>query len=386
MAKKNPERAREVHEQLAAAGLGDCVSPTELEIAFGRATDLDLAIAHRLATIATPESAEVLLRIDRSAAKDVRKEIKRSLYRLEQRGVEIPRPAAEPRTASTTSGVEGYVSAFDGRGDRLVWLVKPRPGNVVHLFAVVNDPIGLREIALNRLTRRALREIQAELQSKHDIRLVAVDWRHADLLLWRALEWARQGGRSVDGDYPSLRSQLTSEAVLRDMSSPIAGFADSLPVEDVHLVDSAELLIEPELRTWLMDDDLAQQAVQQLAEVRDSPLVLNDAQLLERFDAVNERFIDRAFGGELRLSWERRLREMAYYFDQTSRPVRALQAAAVALALQRGDVLSQIPFCSIYVRRTVGLYFDETEKKEEQSRESSLVITPDQMRRTPRRG
>lgn len=384
MAKKLPDRLRAGEARLSESGVGADAGVDQLAEAVGRDADIDLAIVHRLGAVATPASAELLRRIERDASKDLRKEIKRSLYRLEQRGVEVPAPArTEPKRAPVSAGIEGYVSAFDGRGDRLVWLVKPRPGSVLHLFAVVNDPRGLREVALNRLTRKGLREIQSELRSKHDIRFVTVDWRHADRALQLGLEWAHARGEAVDGDYPALRAQLTGEPPAPDLP-PILDQARLVP-SDQDLVDSAEILLEPEMRTWLLSEELAGKAVEELVEIRNSPLVLNDAQLTERFEAVNDRIVEQAFGGELLVSWQRRLEEMAYYFAKTSRPDRARQAAAAAQALRAGRSLSEIPFCAIYVRRTLGMYMAETEQRQEEERQSSLIVTPDQLRRKQRR-
>jgi len=57
----------------------------------GRHADADLAIAARLGTHAEPASVETLLALEAgSTDKLVRKEVRRSLYRLEQRGVTIP--------------------------------------------------------------------------------------------------------------------------------------------------------------------------------------------------------------------------------------------------------------------------------------------------------
>ncbi len=35
-----------------------------------------------------------------------------------------------------------------GHGDQMVWIVKPRPGGILHLYATINDGEGLREIDL----------------------------------------------------------------------------------------------------------------------------------------------------------------------------------------------------------------------------------------------
>lgn len=380
MAKKLPDRVRAGEARLSESGVSADASPADLAEVVGRDGDMDLAIVHRLGSIASTESAEVLRRIEQDAPREVRKEVKRSLYRLEQRGVDVPAAPPPPRRVSLAAGIEGYVSAFDGRGDRLVWMVKPRPGNVLHLFAVVNDPGGLREVALNRLSRKGLREIQSELEEKHDIRFVSVDWRHADRTLQLGLEWAHAQGNSVDGDYPAVRAQLTSDPLPGD--SPVEHDEWTPASDEKDFADCAEIFLEPELRTWLLSEELSRKAVAELVEVRNSPLVLNDAQLTERFNAVNDGIVEDAFGGDLRASWPRRLEEMAYYFAKTSRLERARQAAAAAGAMRDGRPLSEIPFCDIYVRRTLGMYMSETEKQQEEERKSSLIVTPDQLRRS----
>lgn len=394
MGRQTADRLRDGDSKLSAAGIGSEATPKELEAALGRDVDVDFAIVHRLGGVASEEAIEILHRIAHTAGqgreaketKDLRKEIKRSLYRLEQRGLVAPPLAVEARpTPAIAAGIEGYVSAFDGRGDRLVWLVKPRPGSVLHLFGVVNDPSGLREVAANRLSRKALREIQEELRRKHEIRLVDVDWRWADFVMHRALDWARALGGAVEGDYNGLRSQLTAEPVRSDLPGPIERMRSVPPPDDQQLVDSAEILLEPEMRTWVLDEDLAQRAIDELVEIRKSPLVLNEAQVTERFDAVNSGAVDAAFGGERRASWQRRLEETAYYFDRTSRPLRAAQAAAAARALGEGHSPADIPFCDIYVRRTLGMYLGAAEKQEEEMQQSSLIVTPDQLRKSRRR-
>lgn len=383
MAKPNPDQLHGAGElRLEEWGLERAATVAELAAVLHRDVAADVAIAHRLGAMASPESAECLQRLEReSADKRVRKEAKRALYRLQQRGVQAPQapPDAAPAPATGPS-IEGYMTAVDGRGDQLVWLVKPQPGALAHLFAVINDPEGLRETALNAVTRKTLKSLRAALEEKHELRLVEVDWRYADFLIHRAFEWSRARGTRMSGDYPALRAQLTHQAPPESMP-PIAlarVSAAALEADPMLLGQSPSLLEEPELRTWFLPPDEIKPFLDELSSVKESPLVLNRAQQQERFEEIILRAIDTVFGGERRPAWARRLYEMGYYFAVTRRPAPADQAVAVARALEGGAAPRDIPFSAHLVRASLAFFFQRALEQEEEHEKTSLVLTPQQ--------
>jgi hypothetical protein len=390
MGKPNPDPLLEAGERLLAQwSVGATATTAELAGVLHRDAVADAAIAHRLGAIASDESARLLDQLEREAHdKRVRKEAKRALYRLHQRGI---RPPAAPQSAAapaTAPPIEGYVSPVDGNGDQLVWLVKPQPGGVAHLFAVVNDPGGLREVALNSVTRKALKSIRAELERKHELRLVEVDWHHADYLMHRAFEWARASGARMGGDYPALRAQFSRvpPPAALPARAPARGAAAAPQRDEAQLAQSADLLEEPEFRTWFFGAEQLAPYLEELAGVKDSPLVLNRVQQQERFEAVIVGAIDALFGGDARPSWARRLHEMSHYFAATRRPAQAAQAAAVARALEGGGAAREIPFCAHLVRASLAFFFQAALAEEEEREKTSLVLTPQQAlaRRQPR--
>jgi hypothetical protein len=391
MAKPSPEQLQEAGEQrLAEWQLGSAATAAELAAVLHRDVAADVAIAHRLGAIASPESAELLQRLERDAAdKRVRKEAKRALYRLQQRGVELPEqsPEAAPAAAAVPA-IEGYLSPVDGRGDQLVWLVKPQPNALAHLFAVINDPEGLRETALNAVTRKTLKSLRAALEEKHEIQLVEVDWHYADFLVHRAFEWARTRGTRMSGDYPALRAQLTRLPAPESMppSAVARVSAAALAAEETLIAQSPSLLETPELRTWFLTVEQLKPWLDELGGVKDSPLVLNRAQQQERFEEIIVRAIDAIFGGEARASWTRRLYEMGYYYSATRRPAQADQAVAVARALESGRAPHDVAFCANLVRASLAFFFQRAIEHEEEQAKTSLVLTPQQvMQRRERR-
>src|SRR5205085_3343247 len=122
----------------------------------------------------------------RAGWKPVAKAVRGALYRFTQRGVAVPDPRAaeEAPRLRARSGIEGYVSAVDGRGDRLVWIVRPRrEGGLAVLTAILNEPGGLRDVALAEMSRKTLRRMERDLQARHHLRMVAADGAYCDALL-----------------------------------------------------------------------------------------------------------------------------------------------------------------------------------------------------------
>ena len=250
---------------------------------------------------------------------------------------------------------------------------------MLHLFGVVNDPDGLREVALHSLTRKALKAMRAELEQRHELRLVAVDWRHADFLLKRGFTWAQAHGARTEGDYPALRAQFVR------LPAPEASPLAMPPSDAAALAASAEMLAEPELRTWFRPVEELTPALEELAAVKDSPLVLNELQQQDRFEEIIGRAIDGIFGADHRPVWVRRLGELARYFAAARKPERAAQAQAVATALAGDAAPREVPFCAQLVRASLAYFFQVAAAQERERERTSLLVTPQQAQRPPGR-
>lgn len=307
-------------------------------------------------------------------ARALRKSLRRALFRLEQRGVPVPRVAQEPaRPLAGGPELDGLVSAFDGRGDRLIWLLRAHAaGGTLLAAAEVNEPAGLRSVHLAEVSRKELRSIRERLQRETGLRLVPADWRVLDALVVEGQERAAAPDRARD--YLRVRPQLVNEAPIAP-AEPRSGLA-APPTEAERpalLARSADLLALPELRTWWPHADAAAPFVDEIAALRDSPLVLNRVQQEERLQAVLVRAAATLYPRD---PLARRLDGTAYVLAETGRVPAARQALATAQALRAGAGVDEIPLVRALVQQGIGAIFASEQSRREEERKGSLVLTP----------
>lgn len=343
----------------------------------------DLALIALLGDYPVPEAAQALVAWEtKTSDKNLRREIHRSLYKLAQKGIQADRPVQEPvRSIFAPVEPEGYLSTMDGRGDRLVWLVKPRAGGGLHyLSALVNEPEGMRYVDAAEATRKAMRMMRDDLSTKHQITMIETDWRYCDFLMHEGYERAiARNGKAVES-YPALRSHLLSTPV-QPVGIPLpAGLhLNTIATDENLLATSVQLFEEPELQRWLLDHEQAHHYTDQIAQAQESTLVLNRHQQQDRVQTVIDKAIIEVFAEENGRSYARRLEESALHFAATKRIEAAKRALAVSLALKRSEHGGKgIPFCEELVRQSIAMHYQEERQKEQEESQGSLIMKPAQ--------
>jgi hypothetical protein len=380
--------AREAQAAATLARLG--LDPEAIRAGRVPATELaahlagpeGLALAGALGEFATPEVAALLVELEPGiGARPVRKEVRRALYRLRQRGVPVPQPTAPSlaATAAAPPAAEGLLSAFDARGDRVIWIVRPLPaGASLLVLAQLNEPGGLRDLHVSEGTKKQLRTVRQRMEAESGFRLVPADWRTLDALLVEAHERAAASER--ERDYLRVRPRLTSEPP-RPPAEPVSRRAPPPGADEVPALaaGSATLLDEVELRGWYPPAEAAAPFVEEIRTVRASPLVLSRPAEAERVREVLRRAAAILFPPVV---LARRLEGTAYVLAETGRISAARQALAVARVLgERPADALEVPLVAALVERGVGSLLAETTAREEEERQSALVVTPGQFLR-----
>jgi hypothetical protein len=367
--------------QLRECGFDPAATPAEaiakLEALRGAAGVSDTAIVRALASIATAESAAALLRMEAHAAGALRREIRRALFKLRQRGIEPPAgetPAPDTSAASSAAseiGLSALLSPADADGARVVWIMKARPGaGLRRLWGLVSERDGLFGINLANLNRKELRHERADLERRAGVSMIDADWRVADFILCDAWRRTPESHRGEVRNFFALRTELIAQSPPSDLKHPVYDeFAAALAHEP-----SPDLMKEPEIAAWPIAPATVKPYADEIGSLRNSVIVLSRVQQEERVVTVVERAIAELLRGEIGTRLRRHLEDTAYYFARTGRRPQAAWAAAAAARLRDGADLKRGAFFQAFMRAQLGAIIAEEEQH--QREEPRLIMTP----------
>ncbi len=349
---------------------------------FGADPVVSLAVAHVLGRVRDAASVSALKDLEqRAGSKEVRREIRRSLFKLAQGGLSSDKPGAAAGEGganfSLAPEIEGYLSSVTGGGSRMVILTRPQPGGgLLVMQAAVNDRRGLERLAGNVIRRKELRQMMDDMKTRLDVSLTPVPWEYADWLMHDAYGKVKDSPGEGVSDYPRLRTHLTG-AKPAQRAHPVYDLVDAAGIGSTALSETSEkLLEEPEFRTWFVEKDLLEPYLQRLEEAEQSRIVLNPMQKEERFRSIVREAVEGIFlGAETRAVFEGRLEDAALHLHVSGQEEKARDILGVALAIRRGDLgRLGVPLLEALVMRSLGLH--EAQEKQEAEEEPSLIVKP----------
>jgi hypothetical protein len=384
--KSHEEEIRRGLASLRDAGLLlDALAPDlvpRLKGEFGKGRDTDLAVIFCLGRIFDAAALDALGEIDRqSDDRDIKKELKRALFKLRQKGLAAPEARSETAKPaplfSAEPEIEAYMSAVDGGGGQLIWIVKPQPNHGLQVIqAMVHDRGGLVRIGGAHMRRKDLRQTFQDIKERHEVTMIPIPWQFADQRIYEGYERAKAAGQGGLEDFHELRSLIASGKP-RAAPHPIYEKLDATEArQGAWREQSRRLLDEPELRYWIVADDWVPAFLPQLQEAATSRLVLNPLQKEERFNAIVRDAVKTLCTGENGQAFKRRMEDMALYFLETDRPDAARLSLAVALQAGEGDPGPlDVSFLTGLMQKSFAFFMSEEKtKKEEDS--PSLIIKP----------
>ena len=304
---------------------------------------------------ATPERlAAIRLAFPQKA---VHKAVKRTLFKLKQKGISTPPMEPEEGPSFSFSGEEpsAYVGPIDGAGNRPVLLVIPQRVSGVDLaMGVVGDKSGIIDFVYDRYGRKKAKEIREGFFSKIPY-MVETTLIHAAAVLERAYALEKENPGHGAGEYIRLRPWLLQKA--EDLDSH--ALSDSLPFGPVSPAVLTESQIQKLLRhklmaSWALDPETLGTLMEEISKVEESPIFISETQRREHIGKIKEEGLAKIFGDRELENLRNRLEETAYVFFKIGEEAFARLCVAAASSLDVKDPFLKInPLLNALVDRTL---------------------------------
>ncbi len=293
-----------------------------------------------LAETATQDAAVALQKLSESTRdKDTSSRIRKALFRLKNKGVEIEKlPDTGVRTAQRT-GYPDYVhavaSAVDGRGQMLLWLARSRvPRGRYLVQARLHRGRGIVEFTDAEMSAKEVRDVFRRISEISTLASYEVPAGYAIWLLERGQR------ENEEAETPLPRGFTHSKLMLDPLSE-----ADAYPLEGPHPVRAIVSPLEEdesrmEARTmfshrpfwgWLMDVERVEPYFQEFLESMESQVALDERQKEERLlqiveNGAKEMFQDAA----LRERISGQLEDNGYIFHRAGDEAMARECVTLA--------------------------------------------------------
>jgi len=349
---------------------------------LGKDSKVDERIAESLGTLVHSGAARLLLRMsEASPAKQVKKTIRRSLYRLKGKGIFVQEisvdqgksvfqaPKAEPS--------KGFASGIDPIGERLLVLVLPRAGRGVTVIqAGVSDTQGLVNFIGDEMTRKGFRTFFQGLREGFSFPLVEMEPSYVGFLITRAYPLTLEKKRTPPQEYLHLKTEI--DRIKKDHERPLVYsylHEDEMLEDERWLRRAGDLLKADVFAGWEIEMEQIQPYADAVLEAEGSRLVLNPVQKEARVQEIYHKALSELFSEERRVLYGRRLEEMAYILHKLGRQEEARISLAAAIDLKKPmNPFQPNPFLFQLVAKSI--YLLRKARHEKEVREPSLIVKP----------
>ncbi|OGP52951.1 MAG: hypothetical protein A2Y65_05245 [Deltaproteobacteria bacterium RBG_13_52_11] len=381
---------KKVHEILGEveAAQDQKAEPKEIlqRISFYLKQEASLTIPLIDDLIQLPRSQTALLLEEMMSAlqgKKALKAVKRTLYRLRQKGVQWERKTSHERPIlrlPQPGAPQGYVGAMDSQGSRVIIIARPRPhGGARVYFSIVSDLEGVQRLEVIDLTKKGLKELIDESLASDEFPVVEAPGGYSAHVLREAAACSQRHGKPLPLRYEDVEKGLSD--VPWDGQVPLIYQyinEEALEGQERSLKESGVLHKIVPFSSWFLKPEDVRQYAEAIKEAQESHIILALQQKDARLSAIYRDALQGLFTEEQRLLWKRRLEEMAYILWKMGKEQEARMAVSAAIDLK--SPLSPIepnPFIwNLLLKSLSGGVLGTTRGEEGRGERSSLIITP----------
>jgi len=306
--------------------------------------------------------------------------VRKSLYRLRQKGIEAPAKEETVRLVPEQSRQEIFLLAenrlplwqpffyYSSQGSRGDWF-----------FAEINEGNRFEIVQQQRNVRMNQKQMQriAKNYASHFEQGTGVKLAFLHLPSEHARYFVEASFELLSGadDFRKYMGESERQNPFRDWEVKA----------DLLQADAASLLEQEFFILWMVEDEFLKEFDTRLKQIEEGPIVLPEQQRrqqkFEAFDHATEEY----FSAEKRRVWSLALEKAAYSFKDSD-----VESARIALGFARmlsdqGRKISSVPFAAALLERSLQIHEKQEAKRETEEKKTSLIMTPQEYDRETRR-
>lgn len=374
---------------------GERAIPLLENLAVGRDKTIELESVRMLGTVRSAAAVRALNRITETASsKEVRKEARRSLFKLRSAGLDVDRilseekPEPERLEQRQPNIWRAAASTYDFEGDRVIVVAVEKPfGGIESAISVINETKGIVAFGVRDTNKRKWfrEEIEPMDIPEKGKRVIEIPPDYAKHLLKVAYEKNKAAREEVPPTFRRLRPLLTTpereyeRAIVYEEISPL-----EIKWNPEFLEESPGLFRLPEFRHWRFETSKLVEFANELKELGEGIITLPPWVEKERKQGIQKRALEKLLTPEERERFKRQLEETAYILLHTERPKWARAALAAAISLEGADIAHLVanPFVLTLVNESMAYAIAEIESEYgEQAPGSELLVEPGELSR-----
>jgi len=347
-------------------------------------TELDSEMINLLATKAPSlEVGELLINwLEKTEDKDIRRIIKRYLFQMKNRGLNIVIPQTEDiepvkLSFSDTLPANAYITGIDYLGERLLFISKSvlRWGTIF-LQITLSDQEGIKNFSAFDLSRKEAKNFLKNIRKKLMIPVVEIPSDYSYFLIDEAYQINLKKGIPLPEQF--IHFKLEIDELKGSITQPIIYSCFSPDFFDENNLSHLRknyhsLFAEEDFKGWFLEPRLLTDFLEKINEVETSPLILSPYQVEQRYQTIFTEAARKIFDQEWRKIYQRRLEETAYILFCLQKEELAKLTLAAGYDLREEGVISENHnFIRELVKRSLLFYKEANEN----SVDDSLIITP----------
>lgn len=344
---------------------------------------LTIPLIEALARVSNAETAQLLTGMLAGAEeKWIIKSIKRTLYKLRQRGVrweEKPSKGEPVLGPPKLAEPEGYLGTIDSTGSRIIVIAKPQPlRGLLVVISIVNDLEGIQQFNLKEFSKKGFKEFVKGSLSSVDFPIVNTPGAYCVHLLKEASSLHQRLSKPLPRGYHDAEKEFRD--ITWDDPDPIIYQyirEDEVKDRPHFLKDSVNLHKIMPFSTWHLGGQEVEQYASSITEAQQSKIVLRPDQKEARLNSIYRDALEELFPDDMRLLWKRRLEEMAHILLKTGKEEEARLAVSAAIDLQNPfSSIDPNPFIWNLLLKSLYILIEGDYEDKEKEEKTSLIVTP----------